>query len=126
MIVKGEVLIDSTSPQATLENIQSAVTKGIAMVIGTTGITGDMLKEIDALAKKIKCVLAPNMSVGVNVMFKIVRDMARILGNDYDMEILEVHHRLKKDAPSGTAMRLAGILAEAESSTRSSQHAPCA
>jgi len=113
VIDKGEVLIDFTSPQATLENIRMAVPKGIAMVIGTTGITGDMLKEIEALAKKIKCVLAPNMSVGVNVMFKIARDMARILGNDYDMEILEVHHRLKKDAPSGTAMRLAGVLAEA-------------
>jgi 4-hydroxy-tetrahydrodipicolinate reductase len=68
---------------------------------------------VEILAGKIKCVLAPNMSVGVNVMFKIAKDMARILGDDYDMEILEVHHRLKKDAPSGTAMRLAGILAEA-------------
>jgi 4-hydroxy-tetrahydrodipicolinate reductase len=113
VIDKGEVLIDFTSPRATLENIQSAVPKGIAMIIGTTGITGDMLKEVETLAGKIKCVLAPNMSVGVNVMFKIARDMARILGNDYDMEILEAHHRLKKDAPSGTAMRLAGILAEA-------------
>jgi 4-hydroxy-tetrahydrodipicolinate reductase len=80
------------------------------MVIGTTGITGDMLKEVTDLAKKIRCVMTPNMSVGMNVMFRIASDMAGILGNDYDMEILEVHHRLKKDAPSGTAMRLAQIL----------------
>ena len=82
------------------------------MVIGTTGIKGEMLDEVETLAKKIRCVLAPNMSVGVNVMFKIAGEMARILGADYDMEILEVHHRLKKDAPSGTAMHLAQILAD--------------
>ena len=70
------------------------------------------LKKLRLLHGKIRCVLAPNMSVGVNVMFKIAGEMARILGNDYDMEILEAHHRQKKDAPSGTAMRLAQILAE--------------
>jgi len=112
-IDKGEVLIDFTTPQATVENIRMAASRGLAMVIGTTGITGDMLKEVETLARKIRCVLAPNMSVGVNVMFKIVGDIARIVGKDYDMEVLEVHHRLKKDAPSGTAMRLAQILAEA-------------
>ena len=107
----GEVLIDFTTPQATLENIRIASPRGLSMVIGTTGITGDMLKEVTDLAKKIRCVMTPNMSVGMNVMFRIASDMAGILGNDYDMEILEVHHRLKKDAPSGTAMRLAQILA---------------
>jgi len=105
------VLIDFTTPQATLENIRLASSRGLSAVIGTTGITGDMLKEVTDLAKKIRCVMAPNMSVGMNVMFRIARDMAGILGKDYDMEILEVHHRLKKDAPSGTAMRLAQILA---------------
>ncbi len=110
---QGDVLIDFTAPQATLQNIRASAAKGIAMVIGTTGITGEVLEEIESLARKIRCVLAPNMSVGVNVMFKIAGEMARILGADYDMEILEVHHRLKKDAPSGTAMRLAQILAEA-------------
>jgi len=106
------VLIDFTAPRATLENIRVASEKGVAMVIGTTGITGEMLQEVETLAGKIQCVLAPNMSVGVNVMFKIAGEMARILGGDYDMEILEVHHRLKKDAPSGTAMRLARVLAD--------------
>jgi 4-hydroxy-tetrahydrodipicolinate reductase len=109
----ADVLIDFTAPQATLQNLRSAVNKGLAMVIGTTGIVGEELKEAETLAGKIRCVLAPNMSVGVNVMFKIAGEMARILGPDYDMEILEVHHRLKKDAPSGTAMRLGRILADA-------------
>jgi 4-hydroxy-tetrahydrodipicolinate reductase len=109
----GDVLIDFTTPEATLENIRIAASQGLSMVIGTTGLTGDALDEVKELTKKIRCVMAPNMSVGVNVMFRIAGEMARILGNDYDMEIFEVHHRFKKDAPSGTAMRLAQILAEA-------------
>lgn len=112
IIDKGEVIIDFTTPEATLENIRAASSRGLSMVIGTTGITGDTLREVEDLGKKIRCVLAPNMSVGVNVMFRIAAEMARILGKDYDIEILEAHHRLKKDAPSGTAMRLARILAE--------------
>ncbi|MGM0426388.1 MAG: 4-hydroxy-tetrahydrodipicolinate reductase [Thermodesulfobacteriota bacterium] len=110
---QGKVLIDFTAPEATLANIRESVPKGLAMVIGTTAIKGDMLEEMESLARKIRCVFAPNMSVGVNVMFKMVEEVARILGTDYDMEILEAHHRLKKDAPSGTAMRLAQILAHA-------------
>lgn len=113
VIELGEVLIDFTTPQATLENIRLASSHGLSMVIGTTGITGDSLKEVTDIARGIRCVMAPNMSVGVNVMFRVAGEMARILGKDYDMEILETHHRLKKDAPSGTAMRLAQILAEA-------------
>jgi len=113
VVDQGEVLIDFTTPRATLENIRTVSSRGLAMVIGTTGIAGDVLAEVEGFAKKIRCVLAPNMSVGVNVMFKIAGEMARILGRDYDIEILEVHHRLKKDAPSGTALRLGHILAEA-------------
>lgn len=112
VIELGEVLIDFTTPEATLENIRMASPHGLSMVIGTTGITGDNLKELSELAKKIRCVMAPNMSVGVNVMFRIAGEMAKTLGRDYDMEILEAHHKLKKDAPSGTAMRLAQILAD--------------
>jgi 4-hydroxy-tetrahydrodipicolinate reductase len=112
VIDRGEVLIDFTMPQATLENIRTASSKGLSMVIGTTGITGEVLQEVKDLAKSIRCVMAPNMSVGVNVMFRIAGEMARILGKGYDIELLEVHHRLKKDAPSGTAVRLAQILAE--------------
>jgi 4-hydroxy-tetrahydrodipicolinate reductase len=112
VIELGQVIIDFTTPESTLENIRTAATRGLSMVIGTTGITEETLKEVTKLAKGIRCVMAPNMSVGVNVMFRIAKEMAKILGKDYDMEILEVHHRLKKDAPSGTAMRLAQILAE--------------
>jgi 4-hydroxy-tetrahydrodipicolinate reductase len=113
IIDQGEVLIDFTAPEATLDNIRVVASKGLAMVIGTTGITGDSLEELKDLARHIRCVMAPNMSVGVNVMFKIAEEMARLIGKDYDMEILEVHHRLKKDAPSGTAVRLAQILSGA-------------
>ncbi|MFH1351469.1 MAG: 4-hydroxy-tetrahydrodipicolinate reductase [Pseudomonadota bacterium] len=113
VIASGDVIIDFTAPQATLDHIRAAASQGLSMVIGTTGIGGDALQDVTELAKTIRCVMAPNMSVGVNVMFRIAGEMARILGDDYDMEILEVHHRLKKDAPSGTAMRLAQILAGA-------------
>jgi 4-hydroxy-tetrahydrodipicolinate reductase len=112
IIDQGDVLIDFTTPQVTLDHIRTAAARGLSMVIGTTGITGETLKEVVALAKMIPCVMAPNMSVGVNVMFRIAAEMARILGEDYDIEILETHHRMKKDAPSGTALRLAQILAE--------------
>jgi 4-hydroxy-tetrahydrodipicolinate reductase len=111
VINAGEVLIDFTSPEATLKNTRAASSRCLAMVIGTTGISGNTLEEITALSKTMRCVMSPNMSVGVNVMFRIAADMARYLGQDYDVEILEVHHRLKKDAPSGTAMKLAQILA---------------
>ena len=113
VIELGEVLIDFTTPEATLGNLKTAASHGLSMVIGTTGFTGERLKEATELAKKIRCVMSPNMSVGVNVMFRIAGEMAEILGNDYDMEILEVHHRRKKDAPSGTALRLAQTLATA-------------
>ncbi len=110
---QGEVIIDFTAPEATLQNVRFAHSRGLSVVIGTTGITGAALEELEELAKSMRCVMAPNMSVGVNVMFKMAEEMARLLGEGYDMEILEVHHRLKKDAPSGTAMRLAQILAQA-------------
>jgi len=110
---KGDVLIEFTTPEATAANLKIAASKELAAVIGTTGITGSLLEEVREIAGKIRCVMAPNMSVGVNVMFKIAGEMAKILGTDFDVEILEVHHRFKKDAPSGTAMRLAQIVAGA-------------
>ena len=109
----GEVLIDFTAPEATVENLKVASAAKLAVVIGTTGISGNTLDQTKALASRTRCVMSPNMSVGVNLMFKIAGEMAKVLGKDYDMEILEVHHRFKKDAPSGTAVRLAQILAAA-------------
>ena len=83
------------------------------MVIGTTGFSAAEIEEVKKLAKDTKVVLAPNMSVGVNLMFKVVADIAGILSSGYDVEIVEAHHRLKKDAPSGTAMKLAQVIARA-------------
>jgi len=107
----ADVLIDFTTPECTLHDIRFIAKTGQAMVIGTTGITGQNREELQGLGKSIRCVISPNMSIGVNVLFKVVGDLAGILRDGYDMEILEAHHRLKKDAPSGTALHLATILA---------------
>jgi 4-hydroxy-tetrahydrodipicolinate reductase len=113
VIEAGDVIIDFTAPEATLENVRVATDRGKSMVIGTTGFAGERLEALRSAAQGIRCVMAPNMSVGVNLMFRIAAEMARILGDEYDLEILETHHRFKKDAPSGTALRLAQVLAEA-------------
>ncbi len=112
-VSQGDVIIDFTYPQSALKMVLEAKTKKTAMVIGTTGFTKDHEKKIKEAAKKIPIVLSPNMSVGVNVMFKLITDAARALGPAYDIEILEIHHRQKKDAPSGTALRMGEVLAVA-------------
>ncbi len=109
----GDVLIDFTAPEAAPANIRTAASWEKAAVIGTTGLAGGVLEEVLELGKRIPLVLAPNMSVGMNLMFRIAAEMARALGEDYDVEILETHHRFKKDAPSGTALKLARSVAEA-------------
>ncbi len=113
VIDKGEVIIDFTFHEATMEMARIAARHKKAMVIGTTGLSADNLAELKELSAAFPCVQAPNMAVGVNVLFKIVAKVASILGNDYDMEIVEAHHRMKKDAPSGTALKLAELAAEA-------------
>ncbi len=112
VIDNGDVLIDFTVPEATYTNIKLVSQKDLAMVIGTTGFSEEMMNEIREMARNIRCVMAPNMSIGVNVMFKIVSELANILDKEYDIEIVELHHRFKKDAPSGTALRLAQIMAD--------------
>ncbi len=112
-ILQGaDVLIDFTHHTATMENARIAAEAGKRMVIGTTGFTPEEASEIRNLGRKTALVWAPNMSVGINLMFRLVREMARILGPSYDVEILEAHHRMKKDAPSGTALRLGELIAE--------------
>ncbi len=113
VIDKTDVVIDFTHTSSTLEHLRTASLKGKAMVIGTTGFTKVEMEEIKDLTKNIPCVMAPNMSVGVNLLLKILRDVAGVLGEDYDIEIIEAHHRLKKDAPSGTAMKMAEVIASA-------------
>lgn len=109
----SDALIDFTAPAATMENVKAAVWAARPIVIGTTGLSDPQKAEIAAAAAKVPVVLAPNMSVGVNLLFKLTREVAAILGLDYNVEIVEVHHNLKKDSPSGTAVRLAECAAEA-------------
>ncbi len=111
VVNKGEVIIDFTAPEVSLRNLELGVHHGCAVVIGTTGFTPEHMDEVRALGPQTRCVMAPNMSVGVNVMFRIVADVAKILGEAYDVEIVEAHHRFKKDAPSGTAMKLGETIA---------------
>jgi 4-hydroxy-tetrahydrodipicolinate reductase len=113
-VVRGcDVLIDFTVPKVSLKNLEVCGLNGKAIVIGSTGFTPEERALAAELAKDIPCVLAPNMSVGVNVCFKILKDVAKTLGNDFDVEIVELHHNKKKDAPSGTAVRMGEVVAEA-------------
>ena len=108
-----DVLIDFSVPVATLLKLKVCEANGKAMVIGTTGFDPAGLDAIGAAAKTIPIVMAPNMSVGVNVTFKLIEAAAKALGDDVDVEVFEAHHRHKLDAPSGTAVRMGEILAEA-------------
>ena len=113
-VVKGcDVLIDFTTPKVSLKNLEACGLQKKAIVIGSTGFTPEERALAKELAKDIPCVLAPNMSVGVNVCFKVLADIAKILGDDFDVEIVEAHHKLKKDSPSGTAVRMGEVVAEA-------------
>jgi len=113
VIDNAQVIIDFSVPSATLDYLKIASEKKCAMVIGTTGFSYDQSAWISASAKKIPCVFSPNMSVGVNLLFRLIADLAKQTGAEYDLEIIEAHHRHKKDAPSGTALKLAQILAQA-------------
>ncbi|HUN91192.1 MAG TPA: 4-hydroxy-tetrahydrodipicolinate reductase [Burkholderiaceae bacterium] len=112
--VRGaDVLIDFTRPAATLAHLSACTDAGVAMVIGTTGFDDAGRQAIQEAAAKIPIVFAPNMSVGVNATMRLVELAARILGAEYDVEILELHHRHKVDAPSGTALRMGELVAAA-------------
>ena len=109
----GRCLIDFTRPEATLQHLDLCVASGINMVIGTTGFSDEQKARIAAASKSIRIVLAPNFAVGVNVTFKLAEIAARSLGDGFDVEIIEAHHRHKVDAPSGTALRLGEVVAGA-------------
>ncbi len=108
-----QVIVDFSVPEATLQWLDAARQAKIAMVIGTTGLTESQLAEVADAASQIPIMQAPNMSVGVNVLFKVVGQVAAALGDEYDVEIAETHHRFKKDAPSGTALGLARSICKA-------------
>jgi 4-hydroxy-tetrahydrodipicolinate reductase len=109
----AEVWIDFTVPAATVAAASAAASAGAALVVGTTGLSAADRAALARAAETIPMVVAPNFSVGVNVMLRLVADAARALGPGYDLEIVEAHHRGKRDAPSGTALRLAEALAAA-------------
>jgi 4-hydroxy-tetrahydrodipicolinate reductase len=110
-LIEGcDCLIDFTAPQATMEHLALCEKSKKAIVIGTTGLSEEDRAKIRETSAKIPVVFSPNMSVGVNLLFKVVRDAAKALGADYHVEIVEAHHVNKKDAPSGTAKELAAIV----------------
>jgi 4-hydroxy-tetrahydrodipicolinate reductase len=114
VIEKGDVIIDFTFHKATMEFAELAASHKKAMVIGTTGLDQDQVAKLSNLAEgNFPCVYSPNMAIGVNVLFKLVEKAASVLGDNYDVEIVEAHHRMKKDAPSGTALKLGEMAASA-------------
>ena len=108
-----DCLSDFTRPQGTLAHIELCRRAGVAMVIGTTGFEEEGKQAIAAAAREIPVVFAPNMAVGVNVVFKLLDMAARIMNQGYDIEVVEAHHRMKVDAPSGTALRMGEVVAAA-------------
>ncbi|RMD58268.1 MAG: 4-hydroxy-tetrahydrodipicolinate reductase, partial [Nitrospirae bacterium] len=107
-----DVIIDFTTPVATMNFLKRAHEVGVPIVIGTTGLGSKERDEILKATETIPCVLAPNMSVGINLLLNILQKVAETVGDDYDIEIVEAHHRLKKDAPSGTALKMAEVIAD--------------
>ena len=113
-LLRGPVaVITFTTPEATLEHLKIAARRGAPIVIGTTGFNPKQLAEIKRLSRRTRVLMSPNMSVGVNLLVSLLGRVAQTLGEDYDVEIIEAHHRFKKDAPSGTALALGRAVAQA-------------
>ncbi|TRZ56349.1 MAG: 4-hydroxy-tetrahydrodipicolinate reductase [Rhodocyclaceae bacterium] len=110
---QADCLIDFTRPEGTLQHLEVCRRRGVHMVIGTTGFSAAGKQAIQAAAREIPIVFAPNMAVGVNLVFRLLDVAARALNDGYDVEILEAHHRHKVDAPSGTALRMGEVVAAA-------------
>ncbi|MGD0336117.1 MAG: 4-hydroxy-tetrahydrodipicolinate reductase [Candidatus Omnitrophota bacterium] len=108
-----DIFVDFTTPEATETNLDFVARYKKALVLGTTGLSDTQIKKVEEISKVVPVVFSPNMSVGVNVLFSVLPEIAKRLGQDYSIEIVEAHHRAKKDAPSGTAKRLIAILKEA-------------
>ncbi|MFQ5508721.1 MAG: 4-hydroxy-tetrahydrodipicolinate reductase [Leptospirillia bacterium] len=116
-IGRSDVVIDFSSPEATVRHAQIAGEAGVSMVIGTTGLSTDQAAHIASSMEGLPYIKAPNMSVGVNLVFKLLDMAARALTEEYDIEIIEAHHRHKVDAPSGTALRMGEVVAAARGVT---------
>lgn len=113
LLSNADVVIDFSVAEASMTYLPLIAASGKAMVIGTTGFSKPQQAELQRLSAHMRCFIAPNMSLGVNVLLQAVRQVAVILGADYDVEIIEAHHRTKVDAPSGTALQAASIIADA-------------
>ena len=109
----ADVLVDFTRPEGTMVHVDACARHGVKLVIGTTGFSAEQKARIALASEKVSMVMAPNMSVGVNVAFRLLDLAARALGDGYDVEIVEAHHRHKVDAPSGTALRMGEVVAAA-------------
>jgi 4-hydroxy-tetrahydrodipicolinate reductase len=116
-LAEAQVLIDFTRPEGTMAHLAACRERGVKAVIGTTGFSPEQKAQIGAHAQHIGIVMAPNMSVGVNVMLKLVELAAKALGPDYDVDVFEMHHKLKVDAPSGTALKLGEVAAAARATS---------
>jgi len=108
-----DVLVDFTSPEATDEHLDYVAKYKKALVLGTTGLTDAQRNKVEEVSKIVPVVFPPNMSIGVNVLFSILPEIAKRLGLDYSVEIIEAHHKGKKDAPSGTAKKMAEVITQA-------------
>lgn len=108
-----DVFVDFTTPEATQEHLDYVSRYKKALVLGTTGLNAVQLKKLEEVSRVVPVVFSPNMSVGVNVLFAILPEIAKRLGPDYSIEIVEAHHKAKKDAPSGTAKKFGQVLADA-------------
>jgi 4-hydroxy-tetrahydrodipicolinate reductase len=116
-LAQADVLIDFTRPEGTLAHLAACRELGRSIVIGTTGFSPAQVEAVRDAARAIPIVMAPNMSIGVSVALKLVDLAARALGPDYDVEVFEIHHKLKVDAPSGTALKLGEVAAAARGTT---------
>lgn len=113
VLTGDRVLVEFSTPEATLEHLRLVAAAGGRAVIGTTGLTPAQRQEVESLAARAAILVAPNMSVGVTLALRLLAIMAKALGDDYDVEVTEIHHRWKKDAPSGTALAMAEAVARA-------------
>lgn len=109
----ADVVIDFTAPAVSVANAEICKDADTAIVIGTTGMTDEQINSVKDCQNQIPCMVSPNMSLGVNLVFSIAAKIAQVLQDDADVEITEIHHRLKKDSPSGTAVKLAEVIADA-------------
>ena len=116
-LANAQVLIDFTRPEGTMAHLAACRAKGVNLVIGTTGFSDEQKRQIADAARDIAIVMAPNMSVGVNVTLKLLQMAAKALSDGYDIEIIEAHHKHKVDAPSGTALKMGEVIADAQGLT---------